>query len=80
MNSLDITKSCSLDHELLETKASEEVCACLAYELADNLDITTNQELIDIINHNYDCDMWHDYVILSKTSDYPPPHCYDVES
>ena len=57
MDSLDITKSYPLDRELLEAKASEEVCACLAYELADNLDITTDQELIDIISHNYDCEM-----------------------
>ena len=57
MDSLDITKSYPLDRELLEAKASEEVCACLAYELADNLDITTDQELIDIINRNYDCEM-----------------------
>ena len=57
MNSLDITKSYPLDRELLEAKASEEVCACLTYELADNLDVTTDQELIDIINHNYDCEM-----------------------
>ena len=57
MDSLDITKSYPLDRELLEAKATEEVCACLAYELADNLDITTDQELIDIINHNYDCEM-----------------------
>ena len=57
MDSLDITKSYPLDRELLEAKATEEVCACLAYELADNLDITTDQELIDIINHNYECEM-----------------------
>ena len=57
MNSLDITKSYPLDRELLEAKASGEVCACLAYELADNLDTTTDQELIDIINHNYECEM-----------------------
>ena len=57
MDSLDITKSYPLDRELLEAKASEEICACLAYELADNLNITTDQELIDIINHNYECEM-----------------------
>ena len=57
MDSLDITKSYPLDHELLEAKATEEVCACLAYEIGDNLDITTDQELIDIINHNYECEM-----------------------
>ena len=78
MSSLDITKTYPLDLELLEAKASEEVCACLAYVLADNLDVTTDQELIDIINHSYEDEMWHDYVIPSKTSDYSPPHCYDV--
>ena len=57
MDSLDITKSYPLDRELLEAKATKEVYACLAYELADNLDITTDQELIDIINHNYECEM-----------------------
>ena len=57
MDSLDITKSYPLDHGLLEAKATEEVWACLAYGLADNLDTTTDQELIDIINHNYDCEM-----------------------
>ena len=37
MDSLDITKSYPLDRKLLEAKATEEVCACLAYKLADNL-------------------------------------------
>ena len=57
MNSLDTTSSYLLVRGLLEAQATEQVCACLAYELADNLDITTDQELIDIINHNYDCEM-----------------------
>ena len=58
MDSLDITKSYPLGRELLEAKATKEICACLAYELADSLDITTDQELIDIINHNYECKMY----------------------
>ena len=57
MDSLGITSSYLLDRGLLEAKATEEVCACLAYEIADNLDISLDQEQIDIINHNYDCDM-----------------------
>lgn len=33
------------------------VADVLAYYLADNLDTTADQQLIGIINHNYDCAM-----------------------
>ena len=53
----DLVKSYPIDRETLEILALEEVCACLYYDLADSMDATGDQELIDIITHNYDCDM-----------------------
>jgi len=46
-----------LDRGQLEKLALREVCACQYYDLADCLDATSDQELIDIITHNYDCEM-----------------------
>ena len=46
-----------LDRGQLEKLALQEVCACQYYDLADCLDATSDQELVDIINHNYDCAM-----------------------
>lgn len=41
-----------LDRESLEQRALDLISAVLYYELLDNLDITTNQELINIIEGN----------------------------
>ena len=41
----------------LEKKALEAVCACQYYDLADCMDATSDKELIDIINYNYDCEL-----------------------
>jgi redox-regulated HSP33 family molecular chaperone len=45
-----------LYRQMLEQQALKQVCACLYYDLADCLNETSDQELIDIINHHYDCD------------------------
>jgi len=46
-----------LDREYLEHLALMRVCACLYYDLADLIDSTGDQELLDIINHEYLCDV-----------------------
>jgi redox-regulated HSP33 family molecular chaperone len=46
-----------LDRELLETTSLKEICACRYYDLADYMDITTDQELQDIVNHKILCEM-----------------------
>lgn len=43
------------DRESLEEAALQAVCACRYYDLADNLDITTNGELLDIIEGHDGC-------------------------
>ena len=42
---------------VLEKIALQMVCACQYYDLADCIDESSDQELVDIINHNYDCPM-----------------------
>lgn len=39
----------------LEKAALKEVCACRYYDLRDNLGDTSSAELMNIINHNYNC-------------------------
>jgi hypothetical protein len=39
----------------LEKAALMTVCECQYYDLADCIDEESDQELIDIINGNYDC-------------------------
>jgi hypothetical protein len=39
-----------VDRELLEAMAQERVCACQHYELADNMQTTTDNELRKIID------------------------------
>ena len=46
-----------VDRELLEVAALQAVCACQYYDLADYLEITSDVELIDIIDHNYTCEL-----------------------
>ena len=53
----NITNEFPFDRELLEQLALEKVCACQYYDLADCLDTTSDQELTNIINQNYDCEM-----------------------
>jgi len=43
------------DREVLEEAALQAICACRYYDLADNLDITTNAELLDIIEDRHTC-------------------------
>ncbi len=43
------------DRETLEALALESVCACRYYDLADYLEITTNAELLDIIEGRRRC-------------------------
>jgi redox-regulated HSP33 family molecular chaperone len=45
------------DRETLEQLALEQVCACQYYDLTDYLEITSDKELIDIIKHNYSCEL-----------------------
>lgn len=46
-----------LDREDLERLALLCICACMYYDLADSIDSTSDQELINIINHEYLCDV-----------------------
>jgi len=41
----------------LEKQALMQICSCLYYDLADNIDAVSDQELIDYIVDRYDCDM-----------------------
>jgi len=43
------------DRESLEVLALESACACWYYDLADRLDTTTNEELLDIIEGRNRC-------------------------
>jgi hypothetical protein len=43
------------DRETLELLALESVCACRYYDLADYLEVTTNGELLDIIEGRRHC-------------------------
>jgi len=46
-----------LDRDLLESMALQQVCACQYYDLTDCIGETSDEKLIDIINHNYYCSM-----------------------
>lgn len=43
------------DRELLEKTALQEICACLYYDLADNVETATDDELHDIIDGKVHC-------------------------
>jgi len=43
------------DRETLEEAALLAVCACRYYDLADDLEVTTNGELLDIIEGRNRC-------------------------
>ena len=57
MNLLDLIRQFTPERVALERAALKAVCACLYYDLADCIDSTCDQELIDIINRNYDCEL-----------------------
>ena len=42
---------------VIEKVALQTICACQYYDLADCIDETSDQELVDIISRNYDCPM-----------------------
>ena len=41
----------------LEKQALMQICSCLYYDLADNIDAASDQDLVDYIADRYDCDM-----------------------
>lgn len=45
-----------IDRELLEKQALEEVCACLYYDLADNIEVESDASLLAITQHTVTCD------------------------
>lgn len=45
-----------IDREVLEKQALEEVCACLYYDLADNIEIESDATLLGIAEHSITCD------------------------
>jgi predicted secreted protein len=53
MNSVDVL---GLTREELEQLAMKRVCACMYYDLADTLEETSGEDLIKVIQHDYECD------------------------
>lgn len=45
-----------MNRQELEQVAQQVICACQHYELADNMDNTTDDELLTIINNHGTCD------------------------
>ena len=45
-----------LDRDLLERVALDKVCACLYYDLADNIDIASDAELVVIVWGLHECE------------------------
>lgn len=43
--------------DILETLAVKAVCPCLYYDLVDNLDITTDGELLGVIEGSFACEV-----------------------
>ena len=52
-----VLREVRLRRVILERAALQMVCACLYYDLADCIDEASDQELTDIINQNYDCEL-----------------------
>lgn len=44
-----------LDRDLMERLALDRVCACLYYDLADNMETTSDEELLVIIWEMHMC-------------------------
>jgi redox-regulated HSP33 family molecular chaperone len=57
MNLSTVLREVRLRRVILERAALQMVCACLYYDLADCIDEASDQELTDIINQNYDCEL-----------------------
>jgi len=57
MNISNVMREVRLRRVVLERKALQMVCACMYYDLADCIDEASEQELINIINRNYDCEI-----------------------
>lgn len=51
-----VEKIAYLIRKSIEARALEEVCACWYYDLADSIEATDTLDLMDVINHNYDCE------------------------
>lgn len=45
------------DREVLEKQVLEEVCACMYYDLAGNIDIESDDTLLAITEHTVVCDI-----------------------
>lgn len=43
------------ERESLERTAQDSVCAFQLYDLMDNIEVTTDDELLNIIDGTYDC-------------------------
>ena len=52
-----VLREVRLRRVVLERAALQMVRACMYYDLADCIDEASEQELINIINRNYDCEM-----------------------
>jgi hypothetical protein len=57
MNLSTLVREVRLRRVVLEKVALKTICACQYYDLADCIDEASDQELVDIINGNYDCPM-----------------------
>ena len=57
MQLLNLNKGYSHYRVELEKLALLQICSCLYYDLADNIDVASDQELVDYIADRYDCDM-----------------------
>ena len=50
----------TVSREDLEKQALQEICACLYYDLVDNIDAADDDELRAIIEHTNVCDLCDD--------------------
>ena len=50
----------TVSREDLEKQALQEICACLYYDLADNIDTADDDELRAIIEHTNVCELCDD--------------------
>lgn len=53
MQSVD---TATMSRENLEQLALMRVCACLYYDLADAMPETSDEDLVKVIKHEYECD------------------------
>ena len=57
MNLSNLIVDNSPERLALEKDALLAVCPCQYYDLADCIDSTSDQELVNILNQNYDCEL-----------------------